>query len=471
MQANTAATNNVMMMIAAIQASNPNMMHSPELAPAARMASLGSDGGMKVCRGVNASAMPPRAGLGPSHGWKVSRIRPLSIDGGRPRIGTMATEVVSSPLLTSTRHESLLLAPYAMRSVDSRGRKHPEAEHPYRGPFQRDRDRILHCSAFRRLSGKMQVFTGDMGDYHRTRLTHTHEVASIARTMGRALRLNEDLIEALALFHDIGHPPYGHAGEDALDELLRDFGGFSHNRNALTIAEELEGRYPNFSGLNLTFEVLEGQQTRVLKEPIPDPMPDDYRGPLLEVQIVEAADSMTYDAHDADDAVKLGLVSLGELQENTLVREAVQHVHERYTNVRGDVLRKAVVHELIDRQVSDVLHQTSERLAACRPPSAAAARRLDWRVGCSPELCELKEELETFLYDRVYRHPKLIAMRAEAQQRIRLMYQGYLEQFDLLPERHRRRADRIGPQRAVGDYLAGMTDRFCEQMYDLHFAK
>jgi dGTPase len=316
----------------------------------------------------------------------------------------------------------------------------------------------------------MQVFTGDMGDYHRTRLTHTHEVASIARTMGRALRLNEDLIEALALFHDIGHPPYGHAGEDALDELLRGFGGFSHNRNALTIAEELEGRYPNFAGLNLTCEVLEGQQTRVLKEPIPHPMPVNYRGPLLEVQIVEAADSMTYDAHDSDDAVKLGLVSLDDLQENALVREAIAHVNGRFTNVRGDVLRKAVVHELIDRQVSDVLHRTSEQLATCGTIDAEAARRLDWRVGCSSELCELKDELETFLYDRVYRHPRLIAMRAEAQQRIRVMFHGYMKRFELLPERHRRRADRVGLERAVGDYIAGMTDRFCEQMYELHFA-
>jgi dGTPase len=383
----------------------------------------------------------------------------------------MATQTRVLPLVSSAQHESLLLAPYAMHSADSRGRKHPEAEHPYRGPFQRDRDRILHCSAFRRLSGKMQVFTGDMGDYHRTRLTHTHEVASIARTMGRALRLNEDLIEALALFHDIGHPPYGHAGEDALDELLHDFGGFSHNRNALTIAEELEGRYPNFSGLNLTCEVLEGQQTRVLKEPIPDPMPPSYRGPLLEVQIVEAADSMTYDAHDSDDAVKLGLVSLGDLQSNTLVREALQRVQSRYSNVRGDVLRKAVVHELIERQVTDVLQHTAERLAASAPGSAEEARRLDWRVGCTSELCELKDELESFLYDRVYRHPRLIAMRAQAQERIRVMYHGYRSRPDLLPERHRRRAERIGPERAVGDYLAGMTDRFCDQMYELHFAK
>ncbi len=158
-------------------------------------------------------------------------------------------------LQTIAAREAVLLAPCAMRSIDSRGRKYPESEHPYRGPFQRDRDRVVHSSAYRRLSGKMQVFTGDMGDYHRTRLTHTHEVASIARTIGRALRLNEDLIEALALFHDIGHPPFGHAGEDALNECLADCGGFSHNRYALTIAEELEVRYQSFPGLNLTHEV------------------------------------------------------------------------------------------------------------------------------------------------------------------------------------------------------------------------
>src|SRR6476659_320324 len=166
---------------------------------------------------------------------------------------------------TTFERERLILASYAMHSADSRGRKHPEAEQSYRGPYQRDRDRIVHSSAFRRLSGKMQVFTGDMGDYHRTRLTHTHEVASIARTIGRALRLNEDLIEALALFHDIGHPPFGHAGEDALHECLKDHGGFSHNRNALVIAEELELRYPGFAGLNLSYEVLEGQETRADK--------------------------------------------------------------------------------------------------------------------------------------------------------------------------------------------------------------
>ena len=185
-------------------------------------------------------------------------------------------------------------------------------EHPYRGPFQRDRDRVVHSSAYRRLSGKMQVFTGEMGDYHRTRLTHTHEVASIARTIGRALRLNEDLIEALALFHDIGHPPFGHAGEEALDECLHDKGGFSHNRYALTIAEELEERYQSFPGLNLTREVLESQAFRIDKHAAGP-------APLLEAQVVESADSITYNSHDTDDSVKLELVTLDELAEIPLI--------------------------------------------------------------------------------------------------------------------------------------------------------
>src|SRR5262245_18389698 len=259
--------------------------------------------------------------------------------------------VVKLPMSNAEREESLL-AKYAMHSADSRGRKYEEPGHPYRGPFQRDRDRIVHSSAFRRLSGKMQVFTGDMGDYHRTLMTHTHEVASIARTIARALALNEDLVEALALFHDIGHPPFGHAGEDALDECLACHGGFSRNHFAITLADELESRYAAFPGLNLTMEVLEGQATRADKDAA---YAATGLAPLLEVQVVEAADSVTYDAHDTDDAVKLQLVSLDELAGNSLVREALASVRGRFADLRDDLLRKAVVHELIDRQVTDVL--------------------------------------------------------------------------------------------------------------------
>ena len=368
---------------------------------------------------------------------------------------------MSTLVSTTAQREAALLASFAMHSADSRGRKYPEAEHPYRGPFQRDRDRIVHSSAFRRLSGKMQVFTGERGDYHRTRLTHTHEVASIARTIGRALRLNEDLIEALALFHDIGHPPFGHAGEDALDECLRQHGGFSHNRYALTIAEELEARYPAFPGLNLTQEVLDGQATRADKVAT-------YGGqvaPLLEVQVVEAADSMTYDAHDADDAVKLRLVTLDELAANSLIREALDQVRAKFTNLRTDLLRKAVVHQLIDRQVTDLLHATAGPLAAAGPLSSEEVRRNSLRIVPSRELAEQKVELERFLYDRVYRHPELIAVRSQAQKRLRQLFESYVQRPELLPTWFQDRAKIAGLPRAVGDYLAGMTDRFCDQQY------
>jgi dGTPase len=363
---------------------------------------------------------------------------------------------------TTAEREACILATYAMHSAQSRGRKHPEVEQSYRSAYQRDRDRIVHTSAFRRLSGKMQVFTGDMGDYHRTRLTHTHEVASIARTIGRALRLNEDFVEALALFHDIGHPPFGHAGEDALNDCLHDEGGFSHNRHALTIAEELEHPYADFAGLNLTFEVLESQATRIRKGETASP-------PLLEAQVVEAADSMTYDAHDSDDAMKLRLVTLEELEETSLVREVVQAIRARFTNVVGDKLRRAVARELLDRQVRDILHTSAKFLETCEGLTAEEVRRMDFRVGPSAELRQQKLELERLLYQRVYRHPRLMEMRAGAQARLKQMFTGLVERPELLPNLYRMRARSVGVRRAAGDYLAGMTDRFCDQQYALHF--
>jgi len=388
-------------------------------------------------------------------------------------------------LQTAEAREAVLLAPYAMHSADSQGRKHAEPEHPYRGPYQRDRDRIVHSAAYRRLSGKMQVFTGDMGDYHRTRLTHTYEVASIARTIGRALRLNEDLIEALALFHDIGHPPFGHAGEDALNELLADHGGFSHNRYALTLAEELEGRYASFHGLNLTREVLAGQATRADKKrtgrggqaetALDPPAALSYVPPpgglnsLLEVQVVDLADSITYDSHDCDDAVKLGLVSLEQLEEVPLVREASDRVRERHAGIGGKYLRLAIVHELLDLQVSDVLRHSCRELLQERFASADAARQSSFRISLSTPLADQKRELERFLYQRVYRHPRLVAVRGEAQLRLRRMFLVYQQDPSLLPVKFQVRAKEVGLELAIGDYLAGMTDRFCDQQYRRRF--
>lgn len=375
----------------------------------------------------------------------------------------MTVDAPADPgLRTIAERESLLLAPYAMHSCDSRGRKLPEAEHPYRGPFQRDRDRILHSAAYRRLSGKMQVFTGDMGDYHRTRLTHTQEVASIARTLGRALRLNEDLIEALALLHDIGHPPYGHAGEETLDELLASEGGFSHNGYALTLVEELESRYAPPAGLNLTLEVLEGQAARADKS--------SPGGRLLEVQVVDLADSITYNAHDTDDAVALGLVELEELAEIPLVRETLDGVGVKYGSLRGERLRKAVVHDLIDRQTTDILRHAGLELAARQPASASAAVASGIRLAGSSELRQRTEELERFLYQHVYRHEDLMAVRRGAQERLRAIFAGYLRRPELLPRRFRQRAKKLGRPRAVAEYLAGMTDHYCDSRYRTLFA-
>ena len=364
-------------------------------------------------------------------------------------------------LQTVTEREQALLAPYAMHSQDSAGRKHAEQEHPYRGLFQRDRDRVLHCSAYRRLADKTQVFTG-AGDYHRTRLTHTLEVASISRTMGRALRLNEDLIEALAMLHDIGHPPFGHAGEDALSECLADVGGFSHNAYALTLVEELEVRHTAFPGLNLTREVLGGQTVRANKS---DPSPR-----LLEVQVVDVADSITYDSHDTDDAIAMGLLTLEDLCETTLVCEALDRVHANHGSMDDQMLRKAVVHELIDWQVGEVLTRADKWLRDHQPCSASELHEANFWLGPEEELAAKKAELENFLYTRVYRHDMIIQERSSSQRQLQKMFSGYCHNSDLLPRKFQLRAEVVGIQRSVGDYLAGMTDRYCQRQYLEHFA-
>lgn len=376
---------------------------------------------------------------------------------------TLAASVPSPSL---DERERILLAPYAMHSAASAGRKHAEPPHPYRGPFQRDRDRIVHSAAYRRLSAKMQVFTGEMGDYHRTRLTHTLEVASVARTIARALRLNEDLVEALALAHDLGHPPFGHAGEDALDELLAGEGGYSHNRQGLVILEELEQRYPDFAGLNLSLEVLEGQATRVNKHE-----PGAER-PLLEVQAVEAADSVAYDTHDADDALHLGLLELRELLELPLWAEAEQRVRRRYTSLAEDHLQRAVLHELIDWQVSELVETAAARLTTGNIQSVADVRRsAGTLIEVGSQLADLKRELEAFLFQRVYCHPQVLLLRERAQEMLREMFAGYLAKPDLMPPRFLARREQVGLRRAVADYLAGMTDRFAQQEYTRLFAR
>lgn len=351
--------------------------------------------------------------------------------------------------------EQVLLASYAMQSRYSAGREHPEPVHPYRGPYQRDRDRILHSSAFRRLSGKMQVFTGDMGIYHRTRLTHTQEVASIARTLGRVLRLNEDLIEALALLHDIGHPPFGHSGEEALDECLHAFGGFSHNRFALDLVYRIEQRYTPYPGLNLTKEVLAGQMHRSNKE--------SDATPLLEVQIVDAADSLAYDAHDIDDALKLELLHWSQLEGLALIQRALRR--SQLTQASADTQRQMLVHALIDLQVDDLLEESVRLLGECQGLDHQAVCEIGLRLSMTPTIEQEKRELERFLFDNVYRHPRLIEMRQRASTRLSQMFHLLVAYPQRLPGRFQQEASRHGVERAVGNYLAGMTDHFCDEQY------
>jgi dGTPase len=349
-----------------------------------------------------------------------------------------------------------------MRGADSAGRVHPEPAHPYRSPYQRDRDRIVHSSAFRRLAHKTQVFTGAMGDYHRSRLTHTLEMASIARTVGRTLRLNEDLIEALALAHDIGHPPFGHAGEDVLNESVARCGGFNHNAQALRIVELLETRYPNFPGLNLSQEILAGQRSRTAKL-----RPQDAGGRLLEVQTVDAADSIAYNAHDADDAVELGMLTLDELNTVTLWRTAAANARQRYGTLDDEQFRRATVHELIDLLVSDLLRTSSAQLAKMAPESAAAAKDLELAIiAASKEITEQTAELQRLLFERVYRHPLVLEQRAYACDALHEMFEAIVTGREPLPAKFTRIAEQEGLPRAAADYLSGMTDHYALEQHD-----
>lgn len=357
--------------------------------------------------------------------------------------------------------EQLLLASYAMRSCESTGRVYSEPPHPYRGPFARDRDRILHSSAFRRLSGKMQVFTGEMGVYHRTRLTHTFEVASVARTMARTLRLNEDLTEALALMHDIGHPPYGHCGEDVLSECMADVGGFSHNGFALVIVGELEQRYSHFPGLNLSHETLNGQDVRAHKAEAAV-----GRSPMLEVQLVDVADSIAYDAHDVDDALQMGLLSIDELAELAIVRRSLDFVRDKHGMLPTSQLRQLLVHELIDLQVGDLVGIAMDQVAEVDGATMEQVCDSGLRFRHSEQIAQERAELEAFLFDAVYRHSRLIPVREAAGQRLRTLYEKILQNPNRLPMRFRQRAERVRIQRVVGEYLAGMTDAFCDAQYE-----
>jgi len=380
--------------------------------------------------------------------------------------------------------ENSWLAPYAMRSRDSRGRRHAEPTHLFRTVFQRDRERVVHSTAFRRLMGKTQVLVGPINDHHRTRLTHTLEVAQISRTVARRLRLNEDLTEAVALSHDLGHPPFGHAGETALAECLQGRGGFDHNLYGLRRVDVLEERYPEFPGLNLSWELRESfvQHSKCRDQP----ECREYLSagsPLLESQLVDACDSLAYDTHDTDDALGIGLITLDELDGVELWRRAAAPVRDRHPGLRGDVFRAAVIRELIAWQVADLIDETGRRLDGHRIVTLADVRACPTPiVGFGPDLMALKTELEAFLHERVYRHHRVLRMAAKGQAILKRMFAEFVARPDLLPERYlarwvdappavlrRRRTTVVPPEasleRIVADYLAGMTDRFARQEY------
>jgi dGTPase len=363
--------------------------------------------------------------------------------------------------------EDSLLAPYAMRTSQSRGRRHVEPPHAYRSLYQRDRDRVVHSTAFRRLMHKMQVLVSQTNDHHRTRLTHTLEVAQISRTIARRLGLNEDLTEAIALSHDLGHPPFGHAGEYALDECMRDHGGFEHNRHALRIVDVLEYRYPDFPGLNLSWEVLEAMAQHSKRRDAPELAEFTQIGqPLLEAQVADAADSLAYDAHDVDDALSSGLITPDDLDAVAVWQHAVDKTRQRHGQIGPRQFQPTVVRALIDFQVTDLLENTSKRLRLERIGSVDDVRRSPGLlVGLSAEVCELKGELERFLHERVYQHYRVQRMGAKGSRIVKELFAAFCQTTKLLPDRYSQRIGDDRPERTVCDYIAGMTDRYAQDEY------
>ncbi|MFH1537710.1 MAG: deoxyguanosinetriphosphate triphosphohydrolase [bacterium] len=357
--------------------------------------------------------------------------------------------------------EEKVLAPYAVKSRNTRGRKHKEAEHPYRSPFQRDRDRVIHSSAFRRLEFKTQVFLPTESDYYRTRLTHTIEVAQISRTIARALSLNEELAEAIALAHDLGHPPFGHIGESILHNMMKRHGGFEHNRQSLRIVEHLETRYPGFPGLNLTHEVREGIAKHETHFDLPD-LPlraEDF--PPMEVQIVNRADEITYACHDTDDGLKSGILGEETLRELGLCGRVLEEMDRSLGPDDPKMRRYHLVRMLIDAQVTDLLEQTRrniEEKGVKSPDDVRSAGRP--LVTFSREVERSAAELRKFLLKNFYQHSRIRREASSAKMYLTELFDHYLKFFDTLPGDIRRKSADEPPHRVVCDYIAGMTDRF-----------
>ena len=366
--------------------------------------------------------------------------------------------------------EAKSLAPYAHRSRDSRGREVPEEEPRYRTAFQRDRDRILHTTAFRRLEYKTQVFVITEGDYYRTRLTHTLEVAQIGRSVARALGGNEDLVEAICLAHDLGHPPFGHSGEESLRALMGEHGGFDHNRQSLRIVTQLEHRYPDFEGLNLTWEVREGIVKHETEYDVADAQgyEPDRRG-HLEAQIANVADELAYTAHDLDDGLRSVLISPPEL-EGLELWERLRDSLGWHSTELDDLTRHRLIRRLIGLEVSDLLGATVGRIMPLKLNSVVQLQRLDFNlVGFSDEFRHMNEQLKSFLFQHMYQHHRVVRMQTKAERILEDLFKAYIANPEILPAEVQERARAGELHRTICDYIAGMTDRFAQEEHSKLF--
>jgi len=366
------------------------------------------------------------------------------------------------------------LAPYAACSTATRGRTHPEPPTVARSEFQRDRDRIIHSTAFRRLEYKTQVFVNHEGDLFRTRLTHSLEVAQIGRSIARNLRVNEDLVEAIALAHDLGHTPFGHAGQDALAECMKPYGGFEHNLQSLRVVDELEERYGGFDGLNLCFETREGilkhcslENARTLGA-----LGERFierRQPSLEAQIANLADEIAYNNHDIDDGLRSGLLLLSQLEDVPIFARHVREVRERYPALAERRLIHETVRRMINTLIIDLIEETRRRIAAVGPGSVDAVRAAPPLVAFSESVRREADELKSFLRDHLYRHYQVMRMTSKARRIVRELFAAFMDDPRLLPADHRVRAER-DRARAIADYVAGMTDRYAIKEHRRLFA-
>ena len=357
--------------------------------------------------------------------------------------------------------EDKSLAPYGMRSKDSKGRAYLDNEPEYRTSFQRDRDRIIHTTAFRRLEHKTQVFITYEGDYYRTRLTHTLEVAQIGRTIARALGGNEDLIEAICLAHDLGHSAFGHAGEIVLARLMKEHGGFDHNKQSLRIVTELEQRYPEYPGLNLTWEVREGMVKHESEYDISDA--SDYDPSLrgnLETQIANVADELAYTTHDLDDGLRSGMLTPRMLEGISLWEILTDQIKWRGPNME-EVARHKLIRQLIGMEVTDLATTTDTRLKENGAQSPLDIQKLAYNViGFSEEMSRRNRELKDFLYNKMYRHYRVVRMQVKAERTIEELFNAYRTEPATLPEQFQAFIEHRGLERTICDYIAGMTDRY-----------